>query len=245
LAGQRIGQLNASLEMRTAVLTVALLASMAMASSAAPALTGWRRLLPTVSGNLAITKERAERGDVRSQVELADNLAANLLVAQAVEWYQKAAAQGNAQAMFRLGEIYLGGVTTPNEPDQVEAYAWLEIYARSNSVAARPEMDRLALHMDLKEIQESHLVAGQFMSHQWPRLCLRKYSDADLALKVNGITVGPVSMAIINGRTFEEGDSGEVPARDGPARITCLKVAPDSVLIAVDGETEPRILHMK
>jgi TPR repeat protein len=273
--------------MRTAVLTVALLASMAMASIAAPALTGWRRLLPTVSGNLAITKERAERGDVRSQVELADNLAANLLVAQAVEWYQKAAAQGNAQAMFRLGEIYLGGVTTPNDPDQrvaanvmegvrwtfeaatnyhseachnmslilqtgvglntnlVEAYAWLELYARSNAVAARPEMDRLAMHMDLKEIQESHLMAGQFMSHQWPRLCLRKYSDADLALKINGITVGPVSMAIINGRTFEEGDSGEVPARDGPARITCLKVALDSVLIAVDGETEPRLLHMK
>jgi len=240
-----------------------------------------------VSGNLAITKERAERGDVKTQVELADNLAANLMIVQALEWYQKAADRGNSQAMFRLGEIYLGGVSASPDPDErvapnitegvrwtfeaatnfhseachtmslirqsgaglstnlVEAYAWLELYARSNSAPARQEMDRLALHMDLKEIQESHALAQQFLSRRWPRLCLRKYSDVDLALKINGITIGPVSLAIINGRTFEEGDSGEVPARDGPARITCLKVTPDSVMIAVEGETEPRLLRMK
>src|ERR1039457_202914 len=94
--------------MRTAALTSLALTSLVLVSTAASAPTGWRRLLPTVSGNLAITKERAERGEVSSQVELADNLAANQLVAQAVEWYRKAAEQGNVEAKFRLGEIQIG-----------------------------------------------------------------------------------------------------------------------------------------
>src|ERR1035438_2610647 len=70
--------------MRTATLTSFALIGVVLASAAAPTPSGWRRLLPTVSGNVAITKERAERGEVASQGELADNLTANLLVAEAV-----------------------------------------------------------------------------------------------------------------------------------------------------------------
>ena len=73
--------------MRTAALTSCALIGLVLVSTAAPAPTGWRRFLPTVSGNVAIVKERAERGEVKAQVELADNLAANQLVAQAVEWH--------------------------------------------------------------------------------------------------------------------------------------------------------------
>ena len=86
---------------------------MILVGTAAPATSGWRRLLPTVSGNVAITKERAERGEAGSQVELADNLAANQLVAQAVEWYRKAAEQGNVEAKFRLGDILIEGEDEP------------------------------------------------------------------------------------------------------------------------------------
>ena len=60
--------------MKTVALTSFALVSLMLVSTAAPAPTGWRRFLPTVSGNVAIAKERAERGEVRSQVELANNL---------------------------------------------------------------------------------------------------------------------------------------------------------------------------
>ena len=100
--------------MRTAALTSFALVSVVLAGMAAPAPSGWRRLLPTVSGNLAIAKERAERGEAKSQVELADNLAANQLAAQAVIWYRKAAEQGNVEAKFRLGEILINGANSPS-----------------------------------------------------------------------------------------------------------------------------------
>ena len=154
--------------MRTAALTSFALISVVLASTAAPALTGWHRWLPTVSGNLAITKERAERGDVKSQVELADNLAANQLAAQAVVWYRAAAEQGNVEAKFRLGEILF-----------------------------------------------------------------------------NGSGTRPVPLAIINGRTLEQGDSVAVPVKEGSARVTCVKTTRDSVLVTIEGEDEPRVLHLR
>src|ERR1019366_9179260 len=190
--------------MRTAALTSLALISLVLVSTAAPAPTGWPRLLPTVSGNLAITKERAERGEVKSQLELANNLVEYHLVAQAVEWYRLAAEQGNVEAKFRLGDILLNGATSVPDPEQrvapkpmdgvrwtyaaatnfhsgacrnmsyilahgigldknlVEAYAWLDLFARSNSVVARKDMDCLALQMDLKEIREAHTLTEQF-----------------------------------------------------------------------------------
>jgi TPR repeat protein len=273
--------------MKTVALTSFALLGVMLASTAAPASTGWRRLLPTVSGNVAIAKERAERGDVKSQVELADNLVANQLVAQAVVWYKKAAEQGNVEAKFRLGDILISGVSTPSDPDQrvapqpaegvrwtfeaatnfhsgacrnmsyvlevglgvatniVESYAWLDVFARSNSSSARADMDRLALRMDLQEIRESHALAEQFLKRQWPHHIARKFADADLALKLNGITIGPVSLAIINGQTLEVGDSVTMPAKAGTARINCVKINQDSVLVAVEGEGEPRVLRFK
>ena len=273
--------------MRTAALTGFALIGLVLVSTAAPAPSGWRRLLPTVSGDLAITKERAERGEVKAQVELADSLAANQLVAQAVVWYRKAAEQGNVDAKYRLGEILINGVNSPPDADQrvapkpaegvrwtfeaatnfhsgacrnmsyvlengvglgtnlVESYAWLEVFARSNSANAHGDMDRLALRMDLKEIRESHALAEEFLKRQWLRHVSRKYSEADLALKLNGVTIGPVSLAIINGQTLEEGDSVAMAAKDGTARINCVKITRDSVLIAVEGEGEPRVLRLK
>jgi hypothetical protein len=127
----------------------------------------------------------------------------------------------------------------------VESYAWLEVFARSNLASARADMDRLALRMNLTEIRESHTLAEHFLKRQWPHHIARRFSEADLALKLNGITIGPVSLAIINGQTLEEGDSVVMPAKDGTARVNCVKITQDSVLIAVEGEGEPRLLRFK
>jgi len=263
------------------------LISAVLVSTAAPAATGWRRFLPTVSGNVAIAKERAERGEAKSQVELADNLAVNQLTAQAVIWYRKAAEQGNVEAKFRLGDILINGAMSVPDADQrvapkpaegvrwtfeaatnfhsgacrnmsyalengiglggnlVEAYAWLEVFARSNSSAAHIDMDRLALRMDLQEIRESHAIAEGFLKRQWSHHVTRRFLEADLVLTLKGITVGPVSLAIINGQTLEQGESFAMPVKDGTARVTCVKITQDSVLVAIDGEEEARVLRLR
>jgi hypothetical protein len=215
--------------MRTAALTSFALVSLVLASTAAPAPSGWRRFLPTVSGNVAIAKERAERGEAKSQVELADNLAANQLTAQAVIWYRKAAEQGNVEAKFRLGEILINGATSPPDLDQ----------------RVTPKPVEGVLRMDLKQIQASHALTEQFLKRQWPHYVAPRISEADLALKLSGITIGPVSLAIINGQTLEVGDSVAMPTKDGTARVNCVKITQDSVLVAVEGEGEPRMLHIK
>jgi hypothetical protein len=127
----------------------------------------------------------------------------------------------------------------------IESYAWLEVFARSNSASAQADMDRLALRMDLREIRESHAIAEKFLQRQWPHHVTRKFSAGELALKLSGITVGPVSMAIVNGQTLEEGDSVAMPARTGTARVNCVKITQDTVLVAVEGEGEPRVLHLR
>jgi hypothetical protein len=275
--------------MKTTYLTLGLLGLALVTAAAAPPPKDWRKLLPTVSGNLAITKERAERGDAKSQVELADIFSEHRLSAQAIEWYRKAAEQGSLRAKYRLGELLLFGVNDGGEaqervmpnpaegirwtfeaatnyhseachnmaraleaglgvaPNLVESYAWLEVYARSNSSNAKVEMDRLALRMNLTDIREAHTVAVVFMKGRWPELATRKtvVSTVDPGIKLNGITVGPVSMAIINGRTFEQGDSGEIKAKDGPTVINCVKIAPNSVEIAIQGESETRTLTLR
>jgi len=62
--------------MRIAALTSVALIGLVLASTAAPAPAEWRRWLPTVLGSVAITREGAELGDVKSQVELANSLVA-------------------------------------------------------------------------------------------------------------------------------------------------------------------------
>jgi hypothetical protein len=273
--------------MRTAALSGFALIGIVLVSTAAPAPPWWQRLLPTVSGDVAITKEQAERGNVKSQVEFANSLAANHLAAEAVVWYRKAAEQGDVEAKFRLGDILINGAMAQPPPDQrvapnpaegvhwtfeaatnfhsgacrnmayvlengvglganlVEAYAWLEVYARSNAAVAHMDMDRLALRMDLQQIRESHAIAEGFLKRQWSHHVTRKFSDADLVLKLKGITIGPVSLAIINGQTLEQGDSFALPVKERTARVTCVKITRDSVLVAIEDEDEPRVLRLR
>jgi hypothetical protein len=50
-------------------------------------------------------------------------------------------------------------------------------------------------------------------------------------------------LAIINNHTFEVGEEGEVPTNAGRARIRCLDIKEDSVLVQVGGEQ--RLLRLR
>jgi hypothetical protein len=63
-------------------------------------------------------------------------------------------------------------------------------------------------------------------------------------LRLNGFS-GTASrrLAIINNQTFETNEEGEVPTNPGRARIRCLEIKADSVLVQVGGEQ--RVLRMR
>ena len=63
-------------------------------------------------------------------------------------------------------------------------------------------------------------------------------------LYLNGISGSPERrLAIVNNQTFAANEEGEVPTNRGRARIRCLEVKADSVVIQVGGEQ--RVLRLR
>jgi hypothetical protein len=63
-------------------------------------------------------------------------------------------------------------------------------------------------------------------------------------LRLNGISgTADRRLAIINNQTFETNEEGEVPTNPGRARIRCLEIKADSVLVQVGAEQ--RVLRLR
>ncbi|MHB1358118.1 MAG: trypsin-like peptidase domain-containing protein [Rhodocyclaceae bacterium] len=81
--------------------------------------------------------KKAEAGDVLAMVEVGmaykkgDGLPQD--VGKAVEWFEKAAAQGNTDAQYRLGELYYLG----EKPDFSKALEWLQLAAEKGNAWAQ------------------------------------------------------------------------------------------------------------
>jgi TPR repeat protein len=60
---------------------------------------------------------------------------------EAVDWYRKAADQGNAEAQYNLGEMYRVGRILPK--DRAEAARWLERAAAQNHLEAQVRLLQL------------------------------------------------------------------------------------------------------
>ena len=68
-------------------------------------------------------------------------------VGQAMEWYQKAAAQGNANAQFCLGVLYANGTDVCQDLGQ--AVEWLRKAADQGHTVAQQVIVDLGIAMDL------------------------------------------------------------------------------------------------
>jgi hypothetical protein len=70
--------------------------------------------------------------------------------------------------------------------------------------------------------------------------------SVEVVLVLNGI-MGTSSqrMALINGRTFEPGDEVVIRTTNGQARVRCLEIGPQSVIVTVNGMPERRKLVLK
>lgn len=78
-------------------------------------------------GDLAAIKQKAEAGDAPAQLALADALSSKFRASEALEWYRKAAAQGNIDATYHVGHTLLFGApgipkalaVAPNPPEGI------------------------------------------------------------------------------------------------------------------------------
>jgi hypothetical protein len=83
-------------------------------------------------GALAIWRPRAESGDVAAQLLVGSIYDYGQGVpqddAEAVKWYERAAAKGSAKGQFQAGAVY---ARSPQIKDPVQGYKWLTIAART------------------------------------------------------------------------------------------------------------------
>jgi hypothetical protein len=177
----------------------------------------------------------------------APGLPANMSVqpkpAEGIRWTFMAATNSNANAWLDMSKALRQGIGTSTNLTQ--AYAWLSLYAKSSSglVLGQVYLNELALQMDTRTLQQAQNLAEQFRAGKWQPPSI---PETDPRLKLGGISFGSgTSLAMINGKTLAEGESATVTFKTGTLNIKCLKIQKDSVLIAVEGEDNPRLLHSR
>ena len=211
--------------------------------------------------DVAVIKQKAEAGDAAAQVALGNALASSFHANEALEWYRKAAVQGNIEGEYQVGDMLLFGAhgipnnlsVSPNQTEGIRwtfmaatnfhanacwnmakalrqglgastnlvaAYAWLSLYANttSGSILGRLKMNELALQLDTGAIRQAQNLAAQFKAGNWQAPLIR---------------------------AIPEGESATVSVKPGTLTIKCLKIEKDSVLITIEGEDAPRLLHLR
>jgi TPR repeat protein len=85
---------------------------------------------------------------------------------KALEWYRRAADQGNAMAQHNLGLMLAHGIGTAE--DKVEAYKWFELSGSGDATAAITEMQSLAPLMSKAELAEAQMRAEDWRANlEW------------------------------------------------------------------------------
>lgn len=79
--------------------------------------------------------------------------------AEAVNWFRKAADQGNAEAQHNLAWMYAKGTVVPR--DYATAYMWMNLAAAQND-EAKKGLDVFERSVTLDQVAE-----GQKMTREW------------------------------------------------------------------------------
>jgi TPR repeat protein len=80
--------------------------------------------------------------------------------AEAVEWFRRAAEQGNALAQYNLGVMYEHGEGVPK--DLVQAHKWVSLAASSGRPKAREVLTRMERDMTKKQQAEADKLAREW-----------------------------------------------------------------------------------
>jgi len=165
---------------------------------------------------------------------------------EGIRWTFMAATNLNANACWNMGKALRLGLGTST--NLIEAYAWLKLFSETPTgwAVGRVEMNELALKLDTASLGRAEEVFTEFKAGKWRAPITRAIPEGDARLKLNGITFGVrTPLAVINGKTVTEGESVRVAVKPGSLSIKCLKIGKDFVVVAIEGEDEPRKLQLK
>lgn len=127
----------------------------------------------------------------------------------------------------------------------VESYAWLRFYAEADPIRRKKELDTLGLTLTVPQLDQADKLVRDFNQRKWPALEICHDYKKDSRLKLSGVAIGGrFPLAIINRRTIAEGESASIPVEGGTVSVKCLKISEDSVLVAIDQESEPRLISL-
>ena len=79
---------------------------------------------------------------------------------QARQWYEKAAAEGNASAQHNLGVMYSNGHGVPQ--DFIQAHKWYNLAGANGNKNAATLRDALAKQMTPAQIAEAYKLAREW-----------------------------------------------------------------------------------
>jgi hypothetical protein len=169
------------------------------------------------------------------------------LADETVRWATLAANQGDKLGQADLGRMYLEGKLV--KLDLLEAYKWGELSARNPGMdfAIYPgasTRDNAVLKMNASQIEAAHKRVAEFVPHQTLKSDLPEPGWVQ-RIKLNGISgTTDHRFAIINGKTFENGDQTAVKIDGKKVMVSCLEVRESSVSISIEGIEGTRELKM-
>ncbi len=163
---------------------------------------------------------------------------------EGLKWNYLAATNGHHGAWRNMAKALQSGIGCST--NLVEAYSWLALLADKGDITGRVEMNNLALKLSTEEITHGKLLADEMKAGNWPQLAIAKPTTHPVQLVLRSVS-GPQSnrLAIINKSILAENDTTAFKINGQIVKITCLKISDDGVLIKVEGEDEPRWLHLK
>ena len=162
----------------------------------------------------------------------------------------RAAKQGHRAAIYDMYRAYKEGRAVAK--DIVQAYAWLQFEVNTSvGLLGSPhkyELNQLALQVDVATSQEGKRLAALYRSGKWPELVApapKAPPKPSLNLRLSAIAPGQNPIACINGKVLAVGETATIPTKPQSCVLKCLRIDKDSVLVILEGETEPRELHFK
>jgi hypothetical protein len=152
----------------------------------------------------------------------------------AVTFYSLGAGQGFHPSQLHFGMRLYEGVGIKRDP--VRAYQMLRL---SGEPGARYYLDKLILELSQSQIDEGEKLAKAFKPKPFQEVLSELIAEH---LHLNGVVPGTTKLAIINGKSFREGESADVVVKGFPVRLRCESIGNRQVVVNFQGRQATLLL---
>jgi hypothetical protein len=209
-----------------------------------------QRMVGDMNFTAAVTwfRKAAEKGNVHAQYQLGDLLLKGITGVpqdgdEGLKWMLTAANNGNFLAQTLMGNFYEGGPWV--SVDYIEAYKWYRVASKENPVVEHMHLDRLVLKMTREQIDHGEQRAKEFKVHQTTLDELPPPQYLKQIVLKGIVNTNDRRLAVINGRTFEKGEQGQIKVGKKSISLRCMDISENSAVVMVDELNRPIEIWLK